>query len=532
MRPSLIIRSVGHCWAMPGAVLCLVSFGTRGKLAWANPWCLPTICYHQAMLQRAVSPRPRTILAVLSLGGISYALLQSLVVPALPQIQESLHTSESAVGWILTAFLLSASVATPIIGRLGDMYGKERLLLIVLAMLAFGTLISAIASSLWLMILGRVIQGAGAGIFPLAFSIIRDELPNERVPGAIGLVSSLLGVGGGAGVVFAGIVIDNLSYHWLFWFPLAAIIATAFLTWRYIPESPVKTPAHVNYRAAALMTLGISGVLLAITETSTWGWGSPKTLGLLALGIVLILAWIREELRSREPLVDMRMMAIRGVWTTNAVAFLIGVGMYSSFVLIPELVQEPASTGYGFGASPTAAGLFLLPATIAVTVMGQMAGFFERRIGSRGALIGGAMFAVASYGLLVVDRSSAVEIYLSAGLLGVGIGLSFSAMANLIVENVRQEQTGVATGMNAVTRTLGGAFGGQLAATLLAGSIGAAGIPASSGFTLAFLMCLIAVVGAVGFAIAVPKRRAREDEARVAVLPPGRVAGERARSAA
>src|SRR2546423_5696369 len=334
------------------------------------------------MVQRAASPSPRTILAVLSLGGIAYALLQSLVVPALPEIQASLHTSESAVGWILTAFLLSASVATPIIGRLGDIYGKERLLLIVLAMLAFGTLVSAVASSLWLMILGRVIQGAGAGIFPLAFSIIRDELPNERVPGAIGLVSSLLGVGGGAGVVFAGIVIDNLSYHWLFWFPLAAIVATAYLTWRYIPESTVKTPAEVNYRAATLMTLGISGVLLAITETSTWGWGSPKTLGLLALGIVLIVAWVREELRSREPLVDMRMMAIRGVWTTNTVAFLIGVGMYSSFVLLPELVQGPASAG-GFGASVTVAGPFLLPSTIAIVIVGQVAGVLEPRIGSR-----------------------------------------------------------------------------------------------------------------------------------------------------
>src|SRR5947199_2172454 len=439
------------------------------------------------MLQRAANPRPRTVLAVLSLGGIAYALLQSLVVPALPQIQHSLHTSESAVGWVLTAYLLSASVATPIIGRLGDMYGKERLLMIVLLMLAFGTLTSAIASSLWLMLLGRVIQGAGGGIFPLAFSIIRDEFPNERVPGAIGLVSSLLGIGGGAGVVFAGIVTENLTYHWLFWFPLAMIVFTAYLTRRYIPESPVKTPAQINYRAAALMTVGISGVLLAITQTSTWGWGSPKTLGLLAAGAAVIAAWVREERRSREPLVDMRMMAIRGVWTTNAVAFLIGVGMYSSFVLLPELVQEPASTGYGFGASVTTAGRFLLPATIAITVVGQMAGRLERRIGSRGSLIGGALFALAAYALLVVDRSQQAEIYVAAGLLGIGIGLSFSAMANLIVQNVRQEQTGVATGMNAVTRTLGGAFGGQVAATLLASNLGSARRPPSGGVTPAFL---------------------------------------------
>jgi EmrB/QacA subfamily drug resistance transporter len=469
-------------------------------------------------VQRVKNPSTRIILTVLSLAGISYALLQSLVVPALPQIQDSLHTTESAVGWVLTAFLLSASVTTPIIGRLGDMYGKERLLIIVLVLLAFGTLIAAVASSLSVMLLGRTIQGVGGGVFPLAFSIIRDEFPARRVPGAIGLVSSLLGIGGGAGVVFAGVVTENLSYHWLFWFPLAVIAFTAWLTWRYIPESPIKSPAEINYRAAALMTVGISAVLLAITETSTWGWGSPKTLGLLAFGVLVIGAWIREELRSREPLVDMRMMAIRGVWTTNTVAFLIGVGMYSSFILLPELVQEPASSG-GFGASVTVAGLFLLPTTIAIVIIGQLAGALERRIGSRGALIGGALFALGSYALLVTDRSQEWEIYVAAGLLGIGIGLSFASMANLIVQNVRQEQTGVATGMNAVTRTLGGAFGGQVAATLLASNLGAAGLPDSTGFTLAFLMCLVAVVGALGFAIAVPRRSANDRSEEVVVLP-------------
>jgi MFS family permease len=470
-------------------------------------------------MNRNQSSSARVILAVLSTGGIAYALLQSLVVPALPQIQESLHTSESAVGWVLTAFLLSASVTTPIVGRLGDMYGKERMLLIVLVLLGFGTLISAIAASLPLMLAGRVIQGVGGGIFPLAFSIIRDELPRERVPGGIGLVSSLLGIGGGAGVIFAGVITENLSYHWLFWFPLAMIVPTALLTRRYIPESPVKTPAHVNYRAAGLMTLGISATLLAITETSTWGWGSPKTLGLLAFGALVIGAWIRAELHSKEPLVDMRMMAIRGVWTTNTVAFLIGVGMYSSFVLLPEFVQAPTSSGYGFGTSATLAGLFLLPATIAITVVGQMAGRLERLIGSRGALIGGAAFALAAYALLVISRGAEIDVYVAAGLLGVGIGLSFSAMANLIVENVSQAQTGVATGMNAVTRTLGGAFGGQVAATLLAGNLGAGGLPTNHGFTLAFGMCLVALVAALGFAFAVPRRGRAELRAPVLAHP-------------
>src|SRR5438128_6352624 len=167
---------------------------------------------------------------------MSYALMQSLVLPALPDIRRSLHTSETAVSWMLTAYLLSASVATPIIGRLGDMYGKERVLLIILVILALGTLVSALASSMSVMIAGRVVQGAGGGIFPLAFAIIRDEFPNERVPGAIGLVSSLLGIGGGAGVVFAGVVTQHLSYHWLFWFPVAIIVFTAYLPWRSIHE--------------------------------------------------------------------------------------------------------------------------------------------------------------------------------------------------------------------------------------------------------------------------------------------------------
>jgi MFS family permease len=182
--------------------------------------------------------------------------------------------------------------------------------------------------------------------------------------------------------------------------------------------------------------------------------------------------------------------------------------MYSSFILLPQFVQAPTYTDYGFGASVTAAGLFLLPATMAILIVGQLAGRLEHRYGSKPPLIWGAIFAALSFVLLSVAHSNPWEIYVSSGLLGIGIGLSFAAMANLIVQNVRQEQTGVATGMNAVTRTLGGAFGGQLAATLLAGQLGAGGIPNSTGFTLSFLMCLIALAVGVAFALWVPRRGA------------------------
>jgi EmrB/QacA subfamily drug resistance transporter len=448
--------------------------------------------------------RPGVTLAVLALGGISYALLQSLVAPALPDIQRSLHTSEASVSWILTAYLLSASVATPIIGRLGDMHGKERLLIIVLVMLAAGTVISAVASTIGVMVFGRVVQGAGGGIFPLAFAIIRDEFPREKVSGGIGLMSALLGIGAGAGVVFAGVIVAHLSYHWLFWFPLVAIVAATLATWRYVPESPVKAPGEVNWLAATLMSVGLAAVLLAVSQTTNWGWGSARTLGLLSAGLVVMVAWVIVELRSRVPLVDMRMMRLRGVWTTNAVALLLGVGMYSAFILLPQLVQAPTRTGYGFGASVTAAGIFLLPATMAILIIGQLAGRLERRFGSKPPLLAGAASAALCFVLLTVAHGASWEIYVASGLLGIGIGLAFAAMANLIVEAVPPEQTGVATGMNTVTRTVGGAFGAQLAATILAAHLGVGRYSTESSFTLAFAMCAVALVCGLVVGLRIP----------------------------
>lgn len=459
---------------------------------------------------------------ILAAGAVSYSLLQSLVLPALPEFQKSLHASENSASWILTAYLLSASVGTPIIGRLGDMYGKERVLVITLAMLAAGTLLSAVATSMPPLLAGRAIQGAGGGIFPLAFGIIRDEFPKEKVAGGIGLMSSLLGIGGGAGVIFAGLIVEHLNYHYLFWIPLVFIVAATVATWRYVPESPVKVPGKVDWVSAFLMSAGLVIVLVAISQTTTRGWTSPTVWGMVAYGTVLLIGWVRNELRSPEPLVDMGMMRIRGVWTTNTVAFLLGVGMYSAFILIPQYVQEPLTTGYGFGVTIVASGLFLLPSTVAMVTVGQFAGRLEHRFGSKPPLLAGAIFASLSFLILVVARSERWEIYLSSLLLGIGIGLAFAALANLIVANVRQEQTGVATGMNTVMRTLGGALGGQVAASFLSSGL-IDGKPSAHGYTLAFALCLGALVVGVLASFLIPGR-ARPAPRVVPVREPARAA--------
>jgi EmrB/QacA subfamily drug resistance transporter len=447
---------------------------------------------------------PKLILSVLAIAGVSYSMLSSAVIPALTPLEHTLHSSENDVAWLLTGYLLSASVGTAILGRLGDMYGKERLLLLTLVLLSVGTLISALSTSLEVMVVGRVIQGAGGGIFPLAFGIVRDEFPAEEVPGSIGILSSILGVGGGIGIVLGGLIIEHLNYHWLYWIPLVITVLAALATWRFVPESPVRAPGRVNWLAAALMTIGFSCVLIAISKTIAWGWGSPKTLGLLAAGLVASAAWIAVEVRSDEPLIDMAMMRVRGVWTTNLVAFLLGAGMYASFLLYPQFAQLPKSTGFGFGASVVVAGLYLLPAALLMSLLGTFAGRVAHRFGSKVAVIVGSAITAVAFGWLAAFHAHPFDMLISAALLGVGIGLAFAALSNLIVQAVPPEQTGVATGMNTVMRTLGGALGGQIAATLVADNV-AHGLPTVTGFTASFSLQAAFLVLATIAGVLVPE---------------------------
>jgi EmrB/QacA subfamily drug resistance transporter len=447
--------------------------------------------------------------AVLALAGCTFALLQSLVAPALPEIQRDLHTTPTAVAWVLTAYLLSASILTPIIGRLGDMFGKEHTMVASLVVLGVGTLVAALASSIELLIAARVIQGAGGAVFPLAFGIIRDEFPRDRVARGIAFLSALMGIGGGAGIILAGPIVDTFSYHWLFWFPLMAVVLAVVATVLFVPESPIKTPGAINWLGAGLLSGWLVCILVAVSEGSDWGWTSGRFVGLLVAGIVLALLWVRNESNASEPLVDMQMMRVRGVWTVNAAAFLVGAGMYSSFILIPQFVSEPTSSGYGFGASVSEAGLFLAPSTLGMLLLGPVAGRLSERVGSRVPLILGGMTTTVSFLMLAVAHSHHWEIYVASAILGAGIGLAFASLANLIVEAVPREQTGVATGMNTVMRTLGGSVGGQIGASVLAGTV-VAGVPSEAGFTGSFALAAGACALATLASLAVPRRRAAQ----------------------
>ncbi|HET8640215.1 MAG TPA: MFS transporter [Solirubrobacterales bacterium] len=463
--------------------------------------------------------------AVLALAGASYALLQSAVAPALPAIQHDLHASATATAWLLTGYLLSASVLTPIVGRLGDMFGKEHTLVVALVVLALGTLLAAAANSIGMLILARVIQGSGGAIFPLAFGIIRDEFPREKAAQGIALISAILGIGGGLGIILSGPIVSTLGYHWLFWLPLVAVVIATLATVFFIPESPVKSPGRVDWAGSLLLSAWLVLLLLGITQTGQWGWGDPRVIGLIVAALAVLAAWIRFESRALEPLVDMGMMRIRGVWTVNAAAFLVGAGMYSSFILFPEFTEAAKSTGYGFGASVTEAGLFLLPCTLMMLVVSPIAGWLAVRVGSRITLIAGSLASALAFALITVRHDAPADVYISTAILGAGIGLAFASLANLIIEAVPPEQTSVATGVNTVMRTLGGAVGGQLGASLIAGTATAAGVATNHGFTLAFLLATCACLLAALASLAVPRRPRRPPPAIATTLAPAGAIG-------
>jgi hypothetical protein len=303
-----------------------------------------------------------------------------------------------------------------------------------------------------------------------------------------------------------GTIVAGLGWHWLFWLPLGAVALAIGLVACCVPASPVRSPAPLNLRSSALMAAGLSTLLVAVSEAGTWGWTSAATLGLLAAGAVTVFAWVRNELTCASPLVDMRMMALRGVWTTNVAAFLLGAGMYASIALIPALVELPRSTGFGFGGSITTAGLFMLPTAAVQLIVGPLTGRIGRRIGSKAQLLAGMACVLAAYGGLAAAHRSGAELVTETIVLGLGLGLGLGALANLIVASVPQRQTGVATAMNTVMRTLGGAFGAQLTATCVSSSHGLAGLPANLGFTLAFTICALALGAGLLVALRIPGR--------------------------
>ncbi|MGV8873521.1 MAG: MFS transporter [Rhodococcus sp. (in: high G+C Gram-positive bacteria)] len=454
----------------------------------------------------------RATLAVLTVGVAAFSLAQSLLIPELGPLARELGTDQSTVTWLLTAYLISASVATPIAGRLGDIMGKDRALVISLALLAVGSLIGALAPNVGWMIVARALQGAGGGVLPLSFGIIRDVLPPARVAQAIGVTSSLLTVGIGGGIVLAGPLVGAFGFSWLFWAPFIVCSVGAVAAARVIPRSPTRTSERIKPLPAVLLAGWLLLLLVPVSRASVWGWTSPAVLVSLVGAVAVFGMWARTELRAEAPLVDLRTMRTRSVWTAHAIAFLIGFGLYSSSTLIPQFLQTPAGAGYGFGVTSTQSGLMLIPQCLFSFAAGIMAARAAHGFGNRAVIIAGALLAAIGTSLLAVVGGSLLAVYAGTTLIGLGTGLTMALLANLVVAAVPAEQTGAAAGTNANLRTIGGAIGAAVLTTVVTAQSADTGQPSAAGYAQGFLIiaALLAVAAVVGLQVPAATRRGSE----------------------
>ena len=461
-------------------------------------------------------------LGILTMAAASYALQQTMVIPALPELQRELGASTTWVTWVMTGFLLSAAVLTPILGKLGDRFGKERLLVLSLAAFLVGCLGCALAPNIWILILFRIVSGAAGAVFPLSFGIIRDEFPPDRMKVGIGLLSAVFGIGGGFGLVLSGLIVDNTSWRWLFVVGALGVAIAVVLVRRFIPESPVRSTSRIDVPGAILMSVVLVSFLLGLSQGESWGWTSPAVLGLFALSVVSAVLWVVLELHVDEPLIDIRVLADRPVLLTNIAALISGFAMFGSFVLVPRFVESPGGlpddvadrVGYGFGATATMTGLYLLPGSLLILFAGPAAGLLGRRFGSKWPLaIGMALIAVSTAGLAAL-HSEPWQIVVSMAGLSAGVGFAFAAMAALITEAVDATETGIATGINTVMRTVGAVIGAQVGAAILtAATLPGTAVPTEGAYVTAFLLSAVAAACAVVIAVFVtPGRRRRRAE--------------------
>ncbi len=406
------------------------------------------------------------VLFVLLIGAVSFSLAQTTVLAALPEIARRFDSSTVTASWTVTAYLLSASVSTPLAGKLGDVFGKGRVLGWVLLIFSAGSVVCALASSIEVLIAGRVLQGVAGGVFPLAFGIVHDELPPERVALGVALVSAMFGAGAAAGLPVAGLVIDHGELSWIFWGMLIALPG-ALAAWRILPAPRSTLRRHVDWAGAALLSVGLASALLGISKANGWGWTAPSTLVSLLIGVGVLVLFVAHQMHVREPLIEMRVLRSRPVLATNVAGLCSGMAMFSAFVLVPQLAQTPKSSGYGLGLTLTQAGLVTAPMVAMMLFAAPLAGAWGRRYGFRATLATGLVLGAIAFVLLATEHSSTPALLTGVVVLGVGIALAFAGMSMLIIAAVPAVDIGIATGINTVTRTAGAAFGTAIVTAIL-----------------------------------------------------------------
>ncbi|MEV6943326.1 MFS transporter [Streptomyces sp. NPDC051172] len=459
----------------------------------------------------SAAPRADAVVAVLAFGGIVVSLMQTLVIPIVPELPKLLNAPASDTAWAVTATLLAAAVAVPMMGRLGDMYGKRRMLLVSLVLLVAGSVTAALSDSLAPMIVGRVLQGTAGGVIPLGISIMRDELPAERLGSATALMSASLGVGAALGLPAAALIADNFDWHVLFWSSAGMGAVALLLVLFVVPESKVRTGGRFDVVGGLGMAVGLVCLLLGISKGGDWGWDSGTTLGLFGAAVVVLLLWGWYELRTEQPLVDLRTTARRQVLVTNLASIALGFGMFAMSLVLPQLLQLPEATGYGLGKSLLTAGLVMAPSGLVMMAIAPVSAALSKAKGPKASLMLGSLIVAAGYGLQILLMSQVWQFVLVSCVIGSGIGFTYGAMPALIMGAVPPSQSGAANSLNTLMRSIGTSTASAVAGVILSQmttDLGGAPLPSENGFKTVLAIGGGAALLAFAVASFIPRHRA------------------------
>ncbi|MCR3718627.1 MULTISPECIES: MFS transporter [Prauserella salsuginis group] len=457
---------------------------------------------------------PWSVVAVLAASGIAVSLMQTLAVPLLPEFPRLLDTTPSNAAWLITITLLTGAVCAPVLGRLGDMYGKRRMLLVALGSMTAGSALGAVSSEFVVVLAARGLQGVAIGVIPLGISIMRDELPPERVGTGIAVMSSTLGAGGAIGLPLTGFVAEYADWHWLFAGAAVFAVLQLVLVAMLVPESPVRSGGRFDLGGAVGLSAALLCLLLPVSRGSTWGWASPEVLLLLAAAAVIFVGWGWYELRlPGGPLVDLRVSARPAVLLTNIASVLIGVAMFASFMVSAQMLQAPAGTGYGFDLSLMASGLALLPVGGAMVAFSPLSAVISRRWGPKVTVVAGtALLAVGNLARVAVhDALVAVIVVITVP--AIGAALAYGAVPALIMRAVPQSETAAANSLNALCRSIGTSSCSAVVATVTAGivvRVGGVTYPGITAYTVIFVIAGLSAALAGVIALLTPAPRALE----------------------
>jgi len=463
----------------------------------------------------------RTIVAVLAGTGLIAAFMQTLVTPIIPELPLLLDSIPADTSWVLTSTLLAAAISTPISGRLGDMYGKRRIVLVLLAIMTAGSIVAALSESVIPMIVGRSLQGIGLGVISLGISILRDVIHPKNLGGAVALVSATLGIGGAVGLPVAALIAENMSWHYLFWLATAlSVVAFAFVAW-IVPVSTLRTSGRFDFVGAVGLGVGLIGILLGVSKGSEWGWTSPAILGLLGGGLVVLILWGFFELRTPHALIDLRVAARRPVLLTNLASISIGFAFFITSASLPILLEAPTSTGVAFGLPLLIASLCLMPLGLVMFFTSSPAARLSNARGPRTSLILGASIIAATFAAAIFLTGEIWHVILISTLVGLGVGFAYAAMPTLIMNAVPPTETAAANGLNSVMRTLGSTVAATVVGVILSTQVVVSdgiSIPTTAAFQLSFgIGAGVALVGVI-IAFFIPRRkRTYEDTASIPI---------------